>query len=91
MAEHCSCCGAALACTGCGSTDTIAEMKIKHPKALLCCPDRYMRAINHDALLKALEDITAMDPKGIRADDLGRAARIAREAVRGHVGGSGNG
>ena len=34
-----------------------------------------------DALVKALEVITAMDPKGIRADDLGRAARIAREAL----------
>ena len=26
---------------------------------------------------RALEEISAMDPKGIRADDLGRAARIA--------------
>lgn len=42
---------------------------------------------NHDALVKALEEITAMDPKGIRADDLGRAARTAREAV-GRVEGS---
>jgi hypothetical protein len=33
------------------------------------------------ALVKALEAISAMDPKGIRADDLGRAARIAAEAL----------
>lgn len=26
---------------------------------------------------KALDEIAAMDPKGVRADDLGRAARIA--------------
>lgn len=41
-----------------------------------------------DALVKALEEIAAMDPKGIRADDLGRAARIAREALTRLVGGS---
>jgi NADH/NAD ratio-sensing transcriptional regulator Rex len=35
-----------------------------------------------DALAKALEEIAAMDPKGIRADDLGRAARIASKAIR---------
>ncbi len=29
----------------------------------------------------ALRKIAAMDPKGIRADDLGRAARIARDAI----------
>jgi hypothetical protein len=33
------------------------------------------------ALVKALEQIAAMDPKGIRADDLGRAARTANEAL----------
>jgi hypothetical protein len=32
-------------------------------------------------LVKALEQIAAMDPKGIRADDLGRAARTANEAL----------
>lgn len=30
-----------------------------------------------NALRAALKEIAAMDPKGIRADDLGRAARIA--------------
>ena len=29
----------------------------------------------------ALEQIAAMDPKGVRADDLGQAARIARTAL----------
>ena len=33
------------------------------------------------ALEAALREITAMDPKAIRADDLGRAARIARAAL----------
>jgi hypothetical protein len=39
-------------------------------------------------LVAALEQIAAMDPKSIRADDLGRAARIAHEAIRSVVGGS---
>jgi hypothetical protein len=29
----------------------------------------------------ALEQIAAMDPENVRADDLGRAARIARTAL----------
>lgn len=33
------------------------------------------------SLVKALEQIAAMDPDGIRADDLGRAARTARAAL----------
>lgn len=32
-------------------------------------------------LVKALEKIADMDPHGIRADDLGRAARVAHEAI----------
>jgi hypothetical protein len=39
------------------------------------------RAKENVQLRSALEKIAAMDPKGIRADDLGRAARIAREAI----------
>lgn len=34
-----------------------------------------------DAMVRALRTIAAMDPKGIRADDLGRAARIAAESA----------
>lgn len=33
---------------------------------------------------EALEQIAGMDPEGIRADDLGRAARIARAALSCH-------
>lgn len=32
-------------------------------------------------LQTALEQIVAMDPKGVRADDLGQAVRIARAAL----------
>lgn len=46
---------------------------------------------NHEALVKALQNIAAMDPKGIRADDLGHAARIARKALAGVVGGPARG
>lgn len=41
-------------------------------------------ASRQPALLKALDEISAMDPKGIRADDLGRAARIAAVAISGN-------
>jgi hypothetical protein len=41
--------------------------------------------IRHDAMAKALAEIAAMDPKGVRADDLGRAARIAAGAVSDRV------
>jgi hypothetical protein len=34
-----------------------------------------------EQLEAALREITTMDPKAIRADDLGRAARIARAAL----------
>jgi len=34
-----------------------------------------------EALEAALREIAAMDPKAIRADDLGRAARIARTTL----------
>lgn len=35
-----------------------------------------------NAALEALNAIARMDPDGVRADDLGRAARIATEAIR---------
>lgn len=30
-------------CTGCGSTETIEQIRAKNPKALSCCPERDMR------------------------------------------------
>jgi hypothetical protein len=44
------------------------------------------RSKENVALRKALEMIAAMDPWGKRADDLGRAARTAREALTSSVG-----
>lgn len=32
-----------LRCTGCGSTETIEEIRAKHPNALACCPERNMQ------------------------------------------------
>lgn len=29
-------------CTGCGSTQTIKEIRQTHPKAISCCPERVM-------------------------------------------------
>jgi hypothetical protein len=31
-----------LRCTGCGSTDTIEEIRAKQPGAISCCPERQM-------------------------------------------------
>lgn len=31
-----------MRCTGCGSAETIEEIRAKHPKALSCCPERNM-------------------------------------------------
>jgi GcrA cell cycle regulator len=31
------------ACTGCGSTQTIEEIRAQHPNALSCCPERNMQ------------------------------------------------
>lgn len=30
------------ACTGCGSTESIEEIRTRNPRALSCCPDRRM-------------------------------------------------
>lgn len=34
-----------LRCAGCGSTETIAEIRAKHPQAISCCPERDMREL----------------------------------------------
>ena len=33
---------APMMCSGCGSTETIDEIKVRHPKAVSCCPERKM-------------------------------------------------
>jgi hypothetical protein len=45
------------------------------------CPILLDAAEEIERLRAALDQIVAMDPKGIRADDLGRAVRIARAAL----------
>lgn len=32
-----------LRCTGCGSTQTIEQIRREHPAAISCCPERDMR------------------------------------------------
>lgn len=34
-----------LECTGCGSRETVAEIRAKFPKALSCCPERDMQPV----------------------------------------------
>lgn len=70
----------------------IKQFKMPHLPCPVCGADAPANKVLRDAeergaLTFALEKIAAMDPKGIRADDLGRAARIAREALPDAVGG----
>lgn len=41
-----------LRCTGCGSTQTIAEIREQHPGALSCCPERHMQWFDDGELQK---------------------------------------
>jgi hypothetical protein len=41
---RCACCGADIACDGCGSRLTIEEIRAKHPRAIACCPERKLVA-----------------------------------------------
>lgn len=34
-----------LQCAGCGSRDSIEELRRKHPKAISCCPERSMEPV----------------------------------------------
>lgn len=34
-----------LQCTGCGSRDSIEEVRRKHPDAISCCPERNMQPV----------------------------------------------
>lgn len=49
-------------CSGCGTTDSLEEIKRTHPNALSCCPERKM-VINPpahcDDLLNAMEECEA--------------------------------
>lgn len=58
-----------LKCTGCGSTETLAEVKTTHPKAVSCCPERKMKeqasAYRMDVLLRVY------DEDGNEVDDCG--------------------
>ncbi len=31
-----------IVCTGCGSTETLDQIRTRHPNALSCCPERRM-------------------------------------------------
>ena len=47
-----------LRCTGCGSTQTIEELRREHPQAISCCPERRM-IDDTEARLQRLEKIVA--------------------------------
>lgn len=51
------------------------------PRDSIHCDVLFDAITEIERLRAALDKIEAMDPRGIRADDLGRAARIAHEAI----------
>lgn len=34
-----------LRCAGCGSTETLQQIRAKHPEAIACCPERKMENV----------------------------------------------
>jgi len=67
------------------------DFKMPHLPCPVCGADVPANKVLRDAedrgaLTFALQKIAAMDPWGNRADDLGRAARIARDAISAGVG-----
>jgi hypothetical protein len=34
-----------MRCTGCGSTETLAEIRAKNPEAISCCPERKLKSV----------------------------------------------
>ena len=51
-----------LRCTGCGSTETIEEIRAKYPQAISCCPERDMQddgTPSLEARIERLEKIIA--------------------------------
>jgi hypothetical protein len=32
-----------MRCAGCGSTETLKQIRTKHPRAISCCPERKMK------------------------------------------------
>lgn len=66
------------------ATDADFIVKAVNDHDALVARVKYLEATEANEILRlkmALEKIAAMDPKGIRADDLGRAARIAAETL----------
>lgn len=53
-------------CTGCGSTETIEEIRRHHPQAISCCPERNMQSVvvTDEMVERAREAIN--NRKGIR-------------------------
>ncbi len=55
------------ACTGCGSTETIEQIRAKHPGALSCCPERKM--VPATQLIRELWDKAYPAPTGVEVTD----------------------
>ena len=76
-------------CTGCGSTESIDELRARRPGAIACCPERDMRPAVGELKRKQLSDArrrewAAMTPeqRQARKDAISRGIREAVLARR---------
>lgn len=52
---------AKVSCTGCGSTETIEQIRASNPGALSCCPERDMRPTPQPAVAEVVEQAVAAE------------------------------
>lgn len=67
-----------LVCTGCGSVQTIEQIRAEHPRALSCCPERQM-VTQAEARLREIE--RERDGEREAREKCDRALRMKDEAV----------
>ncbi|GAB3763660.1 hypothetical protein GCM10028796_17560 [Ramlibacter monticola] len=70
-----------MKCERCGWSVTAGVGESLQAKALRDPPEVIAAEYDRMVMRSALRQIAGMDPQGVRADDLGRAARVAREAL----------
>lgn len=68
-----------LRCTGCGSTETVEQIRAKHPDAISCCPERNMqeRCAASSAAAKKLYEHIALQGNTVTITDV-EAGYLAR-------------
>ena len=72
----------AMYCLGCGSTETLEQIRAKHPGAIACCPERrmvYRRDKRQDT-----ENLTPQEAE-ILADVMAHHPTLTREEALKHL------